>query len=223
MEKLPKLPGVYKITCLVNNRMYIGSTTDSIYKRVYFHRYDLKNNTHHSDKLQKAWNKYGEPCFRFEVIEICEKNQCLYREQHWIDFYDSVQGGFNCNPVAKNCEGRPVKTETRLKISNKLKGRSINYYRLAGHYKNATEAKRKEVYQYDLNGIFVKRYNSIKEAEETNNMNRGRISCSFYSEKAFANGFYWFPEFKGDKINPPLRRKPMSDETKLKISMANKK
>jgi group I intron endonuclease len=59
---------IYKIINLVNDKFYVGSTTN---KKVRFrqHRNLLRGNRHHCKHLQAAWNKYGEPKFDFLVIE----------------------------------------------------------------------------------------------------------------------------------------------------------
>ena len=56
------LVGVYKITCKVNNRFYIGASIN-IENRWREHRRDANNQKHHSIIFQRAWNKYGEDAF----------------------------------------------------------------------------------------------------------------------------------------------------------------
>ena len=59
---------IYKIINLVNDKFYVGSTTNTR-ERFRTHRNRLRGNRHHSKHLQAAWNKYGEDKFSFEVIE----------------------------------------------------------------------------------------------------------------------------------------------------------
>lgn len=75
MEKLQKtanekLSGIYKILNVKSGNFYIGKTID-FEKRKYQHIRDLKNNKHHSFILQRAWNKYNEEDFIFEIIFEC--------------------------------------------------------------------------------------------------------------------------------------------------------
>lgn len=60
---------IYKIVNLVNDKFYVGSTTN---KKVRFreHRKQLRGNRHHCKHLQAAWNKYGEAKFGFVVVEV---------------------------------------------------------------------------------------------------------------------------------------------------------
>lgn len=67
---------IYKIINLVNDKFYVGSTTN---KKVRFrqHRNLLRGNRHHCNHLQAAWNKYGESKFDFLVIEEVPDNRSL--------------------------------------------------------------------------------------------------------------------------------------------------
>lgn len=60
--------GIYKITNIKNNKVYIGST-DNMERRILQHKNELNNNKHHSYKLQMDWNKYGENNFTFDLLE----------------------------------------------------------------------------------------------------------------------------------------------------------
>lgn len=76
--------GIYKICVLPTNKFYIGSA--HIFKRRFLvHKNNLKKNKHGNTILQNAWNKYGEENFVFEIIEYCDKKNCLIREQYYID------------------------------------------------------------------------------------------------------------------------------------------
>ena len=79
--------GIYKITCKVNNKIYIGSTGICFKQRFKKHKQRLRNNYHENDYLQKSWNKYGESAFIFEIIEECEIDNLLNREQFFIDSF----------------------------------------------------------------------------------------------------------------------------------------
>ena len=76
--------GVYKITCLVTNKVYIGSS-NNISKRFGDHRWQLRNNKHANCYLQNAWNKYGEESFVFEILELCNKYKQFELEQQYLN------------------------------------------------------------------------------------------------------------------------------------------
>jgi group I intron endonuclease len=64
----PATPVVYKIRNVTNQKFYVGSTIN-MKERTRTHRNKLRRGAHHTPHLQAAWNKYGEECFVFEVIE----------------------------------------------------------------------------------------------------------------------------------------------------------
>jgi len=113
--------GIYKITCLGNNKVYIGSAV-WIKKRWSSHRTHLRQNIHHNPHLQNAFNLYGEKSFVYEVIEKCKKEKLIDREQYWIDKYNAFDKntGFNVIPKA---DRSVMSEETKRKISLANKGR----------------------------------------------------------------------------------------------------
>lgn len=76
---------IYKIRNVVNDKFYVGSTVDSR-KRFWAHRKALRLGNHDCIHLQRAWDKYGEDCFKFEIIEQLNSKEELYpAEQKWLD------------------------------------------------------------------------------------------------------------------------------------------
>lgn len=86
--------GVYKITNMVNKKVYIGQT-DRLNQREREHFYKLERNEHHNQFLQKSYNKYGKENFIFEVLEESDNlNEC---ELHWINNYGGINSELNYN------------------------------------------------------------------------------------------------------------------------------
>ena len=77
-------PSVYKITCLENNRTYIGSST-APKGRQSTHWSSLSLGTHNNKALQEDYDKYGKDAFEFSIIENCEEHELLVLEQRYID------------------------------------------------------------------------------------------------------------------------------------------
>lgn len=153
---------IYKIINIINNKVYVGSSFVGFLKRKRCHLTNLRKNKHHSPKLQNAWNKYGEESFTFEIIEYCDKLDILNREQYWINYYDSYNKGYNSSPIAGNCEGREVKLETRLKISNSLKGRKV--IRTKNHNIKLAATKYKAVVQYNDDNQIINEFMCLNDA-----------------------------------------------------------
>lgn len=103
-----KTIGIYRITCTVNGKVYIGSS-ENVGHRLVAHRSMLRHQTHSSRAMQRAWDKHGPAVFTFEVIEICAQVDLLVREQHHIDSHRAAESrfGFNGCPVAGTRKGSP--------------------------------------------------------------------------------------------------------------------
>lgn len=91
--------GIYKIW--INNplKVYIGYASD-LSNRKSKHFSMLNNGSHHSIKLQNAFDKYK--VFNFEVIEYT--NDLQSREVYWINQYNSYSSGYN---MTEGGEGAP--------------------------------------------------------------------------------------------------------------------
>lgn len=111
--------GIYQIHNIVNGKNYIGSSCN-LYARLYDHMYNMNHNHGHNAHLQAAWNKYGADSFNYSILEFCDPNIRLDREQYFIDI---IHPEYNlCFNVIGNLN-RVVSEETRNKISSTLKAK----------------------------------------------------------------------------------------------------
>lgn len=89
------ISGIYKITRLKTNEIYIGQTT-SIDKRWQEHvKSALGVGTLASSQLHRVMALDGCENFTFEVLEETPKEKLRERESYYIDFYDSKNYGLN--------------------------------------------------------------------------------------------------------------------------------
>jgi group I intron endonuclease len=134
--------GVYTITNLINGKMYVGSTNHSFYERWRQHKKALKNGKHHSGKLQNSVNKYGLENFKFEVLEITEKEHTTSIEKYWMNLLDSVKLGYNVSySVNGGCLGYKFTDEYKANKSKTLIG---NKHRLNIKHSDEIKAQIKE-------------------------------------------------------------------------------
>lgn len=91
------ISGIYKIENLKNHKCYYGSSKD-VYNRFIQHKSRLNNKTHPNIILQRAWNKYGQNNFIFEIVEKCDISNLLIVEQKYLD----LNNAYN---IAKNALG----------------------------------------------------------------------------------------------------------------------
>jgi group I intron endonuclease len=105
---------IYKITCLITNKVYIGQTTQVLDKRWECHLRDaFKYNR--QTKLARALRKYGKENFRVEIISEDLDLEVLNKvEEDFISEFDSAECGYNIKPGGRNT---PHSKETRDKIA----------------------------------------------------------------------------------------------------------
>lgn len=93
-------PGLYKITCLKNQKIYIGQS-ENILGRLGRHTENLEKNRHDCQELQKDFNFYGKEYFTFEAFK---------------DFYGA---DFTKLAIRENCEQRLIQQANSLLLYNK--------------------------------------------------------------------------------------------------------
>jgi group I intron endonuclease len=199
-----KIIGIYKITSKINpDKIYIGSSIN-VKSRWSLHKRKLMLNEHHSPILQSHVNKYGIDDLSFELIETCNKEVVLQREQYYID---TLKPKLNICKIAGNHLGRKcsiesiikmrivksnITEETRRRISISAKARGCN---------NRDRIITKEMRQAISKRMMGNKHNlGNKRSEET----RRKMSISLKGKTGRKKGY------------------KLSDETKLKMSIAKK-
>jgi group I intron endonuclease len=112
--------GIYKITCKVTNKFYIGSSQELKRRKVY-HFNRLRANKHPNPHMQNSYNLYGEQSFEYEVIKYCDVVELLKEEQLILNEYVNTGVLFNVALVAgASFRNRRHKKETikKMKISH---------------------------------------------------------------------------------------------------------
>jgi group I intron endonuclease len=115
--------GIYKITNVISGKIYIGCTSN-LRKRINRHSYELKKEIHKNAYLQKAWLKYGEENFIFEIIEECDITDLHIKEHYWVTKLKCLDKtiGYNIKPTDPNGYSiHSEETKEKLRIANKGK------------------------------------------------------------------------------------------------------
>lgn len=87
---------IYKITNTVNNKCYIGVTTQANPNERWSHHKSAIRANIGCPFLQKAFKKYGEDAFKFEVLIICFNEDVFKFENEYILKYNSMSpNGYN--------------------------------------------------------------------------------------------------------------------------------
>lgn len=94
--------GIYKITRIKTNEIYIGQTT-SIDKRWQEHvKTALGVGTLANSQFHRTMSKDGPENFYFEILEEVEKDKLREREAYYIQWFKSDKFGLNSNSGDKN-------------------------------------------------------------------------------------------------------------------------
>ena len=147
-----KISGIYKITNIVNNKFYIGSSND-IYHRLKHHYSDLKNNNHHNKYLLRSFQKYNKDNFKVEIIEIVEQSLLIEREQYYID---TLKPQYN---LMLDVINNKLTESSKKQISETLKKQYLTGKLVV---KNSTDIE--EVIIYDFNCKCINKFKSRKKA-----------------------------------------------------------
>lgn len=114
LDRSLKVACLYTIVNSVNGHRYFGSTVD-FRARVFSHLSDLRRGKHMNSHLQRAWNKYGEPAFKFGIVCIVEDvQQLLDCEQAWLDNWFPEYN--MCHEVRSSRLGIKCSSETIAKM-----------------------------------------------------------------------------------------------------------
>jgi group I intron endonuclease len=119
MPYAKQISAIYIITCTVNNKHYIGKSVH-YFHRIGQHKIALKENRHHSYHLQKAYNKYGEDNFIFEILEEYPKNILNSMEKYWITLLDTCNRNYGYNILNPNGYGShqaDVVTKDKMRVN----------------------------------------------------------------------------------------------------------
>lgn len=86
--------GIYKITNINDEKVYIGKTTKFI-DRWRTHAKRGCNIERIAGQIYDALFKEGLENFTWEIVEVCPKEEQTEKEKYWIEFYHSDQYGYN--------------------------------------------------------------------------------------------------------------------------------
>lgn len=174
---------IYKITNLINGKIYIGLTTRTVEMRWKEHC------RHSSQEIDKAIQIYGKENFIIETLEECTDENLDDREKYWINFYNCYENGYNNTLGGRDDnyimtskmqevlelwnEGLTVnkivkKTELNVEtVRSYLNKNNISHEEIRQRANRAIGlSKSKPVLQYDLDGNFIKEWPTAVEAAE---------------------------------------------------------
>ena len=195
-------PGIYKIICTKNNKIYIGQSSN-ILSRFGRHVDNLENNRHDCIELQNDFNKFGKQFFIFEALEFNIKyNNEIFRQEEEILLIKKIpkKNSYNKLYINKSFAARVIKVNKKIYYSLHEAAKELNESR--------THLTRKCLDKKNLNYNFVEQksnlkfkfnkpvrckingtiYKSLNEAAKELNVNHSTIKHRILSKK--------FPDYK---------------------------
>jgi group I intron endonuclease len=201
--------GIYRWVNNVNGKSYIGSALDLNKRLRYYYSYShLISHKNKNMLINKALLKYGYSRFSLEVLEYCDKEQLILREQFYID---NIKPEYNLSPTAGSSLGlkRSEETPRGQKLSLAMKGKShfeISKLKISDSQKgennhmfgktHSEETKNKlsringtSIFVYNLQAEFVDSFTSIKKAANHFKASQATIVKYALSEKIFRSQY----------------------------------
>jgi group I intron endonuclease len=114
--------GIYIITNTLNNKVYIGQSTN-INKRITEHTRKLASGNHENSCLQNAYNKYGKNTITINPLIYCSINDLDFYEIRLISLYKSTNRDYGYNFESGGSLNKVLSEETKKKISSSLTGK----------------------------------------------------------------------------------------------------
>jgi hypothetical protein len=189
---------IYALIDPVTNEIkYIGQTHRKLETRLKEHIYDCIRRPRSSNKVK--WinslivkNKLPS----IELLEIVEENNLKYKESHWI--LESIKNGnmlTNSTEGGEFCTyGSKLSSDVRKHMSKKAKERSKGSNNVMWGKKHKESSKKKmsekkkgiydgirnprsrEVFEYDSNDNFIRKWSYCKECANHHRISRGNLS-----------------------------------------------
>lgn len=215
------MEGIYKITNLVNKKVYVGQSVN-LEERKYRHFLELAGNRHDNSHLQSAFNKYGKENFVFEIIESfpngISKEGLTNREDFWIKQYNALDRNFGYNGRDAGSKGK-MTAEIKQKISASNRGKTLSEEhkrKLSLSHKNKIPWNKGLTTETDPRILKYIHKNGFKHSEETLQKMSAKLKGRKHSEETkikIGNAL------RGKKYK---KRPPISEDTRLKLSIAAK-
>lgn len=206
---MSKIPKNTKTPCIIytladpesGEIRYIGKTVKTLKARLTDHLYSIKRESNYrSNWIKSIINRDLIPII--EELEICTWDISQQREMYWISQFKVW--GFklvNLTEGGEGCIGRKY----NLKTIDKIK-----------------KSSSKKVYQYSLDGNFIKEWKSSTEAGKSLGKTNSKICSCARGKRNKAYGFIWnYKKLK--KVEPYKKIVIISENQKENLKLINSK
>jgi group I intron endonuclease len=111
---------IYKLTCNITGKVYIGKTCRGLNARIRDHIYAAKKNSQYH--IHRAIRKYGINNFKFEELIQDIDTELDNLEKQYIKLYNSKEEGYNLTEGGEGTLGRLHTEEFKQNMSKRTKG-----------------------------------------------------------------------------------------------------
>lgn len=169
--------GVYRLTNLVNGKVYIGSGINLSKRFTNYYSYAYISEYKRNMTIYKAILKYGYLNFTLEILEYCDLSDTIKREQHYLDLLNPE---YNILKTAGSNLGYKHTEETLARMSKAALGRKHTEETIAkisakigaGMAAFNVKTKGKPVLVTNLTTQITTEYASVREAAKKLNISR---------------------------------------------------
>lgn len=139
--------------------------------------------------MQNVFNKYKQDDpFEYAIIKECVETELNNLETHYVIEYHYKYPDKRCMNIATPGKGYADRQDVRNKISMSLTGRSLSEETKSKMSESRKGKKhewnRKKIVQLDLEGNFIKLWDSIKDAEK-------ELNICYRKKNKTCGGFQW--------------------------------
>lgn len=202
---------IYKLTNILNNKIYIGLTTETISERCRKRIAEAKYKESRNSYILNAIRKHGSEVFKVEQLDTANTLEELQQKEiFYIQQYNSTDRniGYNLTKGGEGNLGLKMSDETKEKIRQKhlgikwsddrklkhselLKSKNIDYSKGKENCRIYNLKACKKVGKFDVDNKLVKIYNTIAEASKYENVSRSTIQQRIKKKDKLFNGFIY--------------------------------
>jgi hypothetical protein len=179
--------GIYKWTHIISGKSYVGSAINlsnrlkNYYNLVYLEREIIKNNS----MIYRALLKYGYSSFKLDILEYCNPDALIEREQY---YFDLLKPEYNILKYARSIKGfKHSKATIKLMRIAKLGSKHSESVK----FKIATNnAQAQSVLVTDNSTNKSKKFTSIRKAAKFVGIHHSYVAKIIKTHKIYIDKFY---------------------------------
>jgi group I intron endonuclease len=119
-------PGIYRFNNLITGKCYVGSSVDLSNRfRSYYSVSNMKRIVNNEKSIiYESILKNGYENFSLDILEFCDVNVLIKREQYYIDL---LEPEYNILKIAGSRLGHKLSEKTKKNLSISNRGRTVSY------------------------------------------------------------------------------------------------